>query len=126
MLTSEYRIYTKKTRFIARKQRHCLRDTLVKKIAYKGLTEGYSGACLLGKSMKTSCELDTPSKLHLLKDLAGGVFEGGRPLSCGRAYAGISKLSKSLENHCCYQTANAVVIMLAVVEHKGSREKWWR
>jgi hypothetical protein len=72
--------------------------------------------------MKTSCELEIPSKLHLLKDLAGGIFERGRPLSWRGAYAGIANLSKSLENHCYYQTANVIVITLAIVEHKGSRK----
>jgi hypothetical protein len=66
--------------------------------------------------MKTSWELEIPSKLYLLRDLARGISEGGRLWG---AYAEISKLSKSLENPCGHQTANAVVVMLAVMEHPG-------
>jgi hypothetical protein len=72
--------------------------------------------------MKTRCELEILSKLHLLKDLADGIFREVGLFPGGGAYAGIANLSKSLENHCYYQTANVIVITLAIVEHKGSRK----
>jgi hypothetical protein len=52
------------------------------------------------------------------------VYLGGRQV-LGDAAWGNSKLSKSGKIHCCYQTANAVVIMLATLEGSGQGKKWW-
>jgi hypothetical protein len=45
----------------------------------KDLGRGYPRASLLRKSMKTGSKLGIPSKISLLKDLAGILLEGGRP-----------------------------------------------
>src|ERR1700693_5938187 len=61
--------------------------------------------------MKTGSRLGITSKISLLKDLARAFWRkvGLEERDC----AEILKLSKSRKSHCCYQTANAVVIMLA-------------
>jgi hypothetical protein len=46
----------------------------------KDLREGYPGASVLHKSMKTSGEWEIPSKISLLKDLAEDTLEGGGSL----------------------------------------------
>ena len=68
--------------------------------------------------MKTAGKFVCPSKISFLKDLADDIWEEDR--SWGHAPVwGNSKLSKSGKSHCCYQTANAAVIMLATLEGSG-------
>jgi hypothetical protein len=64
VLTSECRIYTKKTRYIARSMKtKALSSRYPRKISFlKDLQRGYPGADLLRKSMKTSYKLEIPSK----------------------------------------------------------------
>ena len=82
----------------------------------KDLGRGYPRPFLLRKSMKTGGELRYPSKISLLKDLAADISDGDRSAAGWKgACARISKLSKSRKSHCRYQTANAVIIMLAAL-----------
>jgi hypothetical protein len=83
MLTSEYRIYNQENPFYYQiyENKGSAFEIPSSRYPSKGLIEGYPGACLLRKSLKTSWELEIPSKLYLLKDLARGIFEGGGSLS---------------------------------------------
>jgi len=91
----------------------------------KDLRKAYPGVLLLCKSMKTGSELEIPSKISLLKDLAGDILEGDGSFSaCGRR--GISKLSKSRRSHCCYQTANVNFHYVSRMGVRASRGKSWR
>jgi hypothetical protein len=71
---------------------------------------------VLHKCLKTGSKSGIPSKICLLKDLVEDIFRGRQVFFRGDAPAREFELSKSLKSHCCYQTANGAVNMLAAWE----------
>jgi hypothetical protein len=125
MFTVKYSVYTAKTRFPARSMKtKALFLRYPRKISrLKDLRRGYRGTFPVRKSMNTGRKLGIPSKISLLKDLTGDILEEERSFSVNPPAWEISKLSKSLQSHCCYQTANALVIMLADWGRPGQAKK---
>jgi hypothetical protein len=133
MFTAQYRVYIKKTRFRAISMK--TKDPFLRyprKISFlKDLGNGVPARFRSSQAHGNKDESGILSKISLLNDLAGyfgseeflpqGRGLGWKSRSCQRS--GCQRPGKI---HCCYQTANVAVVMLAGLKREGQGKKQCR